>query len=154
MLTLAVYTPQSCILQPKIQSIGAVLSKLLLCYIGDMPTDIVTTGQIGEKIRKRRRELGFSQEQLAEQVGVSYQQIQRYENGGSMLNVENVQRLAKALKLPVSTLFEIGSKEIIAEPPMPYNSDDEKKLLRSFRNLKVGSDRALAMNIVRRLAQK
>lgn len=147
-------TPQICVLQLVLASIGAVLSKLLLCYIGDMPTDIVTTGQIGEKIRKRRRELGFSQEQLAEQVGVSYQQIQRYENGGSMLNVENVQRLAKALKLPVSTLFELGSTEIIAEFPTPYNSDDEKKLLRFFRNLKAGSDRALAMNVVRRLTQK
>jgi transcriptional regulator with XRE-family HTH domain len=53
-----------------------------------MPTDIVTTGEIGAIIRNRRKELGLSQEQLSENIGVSYQQIQRYENGGSMLNVE------------------------------------------------------------------
>ncbi|HQB38788.1 MAG TPA: helix-turn-helix transcriptional regulator, partial [Deltaproteobacteria bacterium] len=68
-----------------------------------MPKEIITTGEIGALIRKRRKELGLSQEQLSEKVGVSYQQIQRYENGGSMLNVENLQRVANALAVPVTS---------------------------------------------------
>ena len=42
---------------------------------------IKTSREIGEKIKRRRRKLGISQEELAETLGVTYQQVQRYENG-------------------------------------------------------------------------
>jgi transcriptional regulator with XRE-family HTH domain len=119
-----------------------------------MPTDIITTGEIGVLIRKRRKELGLSQEQLSEKVGVSYQQIQRYENGGSMLNVENVQRVANALALPVTYFFVPNQPGIAAEPPTPYSSSEEKHLLKCFRDLTVKSDQQLAVTIIRRLARK
>lgn len=118
-----------------------------------MPTDIVTTGEIGELIRKRRKELGLSQEQLSVKVGVSYQQIQRYENGGSMINVENVQRIAKALAIPVASLFDMEQPHISAEPVTPYESNEEKNLLRSFRDMTSRTDKQLALNVVRRLAK-
>lgn len=41
--------------------------------------------EIGEKIKRRRKELGISQESLAEILGVTYQQVQRYENGTNKL---------------------------------------------------------------------
>lgn len=119
-----------------------------------MPTDIITTGEIGALIRKRRKELGLSQEQLSEKVGVSYQQIQRYENGGSMLNVENVQRVANALELPVTFFFAPSQPGIAAEPQTHYKSSEEKHLLKCFRDLTVKSDQQLAVNIIRRLARK
>ena len=119
-----------------------------------MPTDIITTGEIGELIRKRRKELALSQEQLSEMVGVSYQQIQRYENGGSMLNVENVQRVAKALAIPVATLFEVNQPHITADPATPYASSEEKTLLRNFRDLTARTDKQLAITVIRRLAKK
>jgi len=43
--------------------------------------------EMGEKIKFRRQEIGMSQERLAEILDVSYQQIQRYENGRNRLNV-------------------------------------------------------------------
>ncbi len=119
-----------------------------------MPTDIVTTSEIGTFIRERRKELGLSQEQLAEIVGVSYQQIQRYENGSSMLNVENVQRIAKALGVPVTTFFDAGRAGIIAESPQLFASDEEKKILKSFRELTAKPDRLMVLGIVRRLIKK
>jgi transcriptional regulator with XRE-family HTH domain len=119
-----------------------------------MATDIVSTGEIGARIRKRRKELGLSQEQLSEKVGVSYQQIQRYENGGSMLNVENVQRIANALVMPVADLFEKKPSHVTAEPATPYASSEEINLLRNFRELSARSDKQLAITIVRRLAKK
>jgi len=119
-----------------------------------MPTDIITTGEIGALIRKRRKELGLSQEQLSVKVGVSYQQIQRYENGGSMLNVENVQRVANALELPVTFFFTPSQPGIAAEPLTHYKSLEEKHLLKCFRDLTVKSDQQLAVNIIRRLARK
>lgn len=119
-----------------------------------MPTNIITTREIGEAIRKRRKELGLSQEQLSERVGVSYQQIQRYENGSSMLNVENVQRIAKALSLPVTTFFEATRVNVAAEPKTPYASNEEKTLLRNFRDLTAITDKRLAITIVKRLAKR
>ena len=126
----------------------------MLCYDAAMPTDIITSREIGTVIRKRRNELGLSQEQLSEKVGVSYQQIQRYENGGSMLNVENVQRIAKALAIPAALFFDVDLPHISAEPVTPYASSEEKTLLRSFRNLTAKTDKQLAINFVRRLAKK
>lgn len=135
-------------------SIDEVLRGGRLCYDADMPTDIITTREIGAVIRKRRNELGLSQEQLSEKVGVSYQQIQRYENGGSMLNVENVQRIAKALAIPVVSFFDVEQLHISAEPATPYTSSEEKTLLRNFRDLTARTDKQLAINVVRRLAKK
>lgn len=118
-----------------------------------MLTDIVTTRDIGAIIRKRRKELGLSQEQLSEKVGVSYQQIQRYENGGSMLNVENVQRIAKALDMPVHIFFtEVVSARIVDSDQYP--STNEKSLLKNFRNIDFESDKQLAIKLIRRLAKK
>jgi len=117
-----------------------------------MQTDIITSGEIGAAIRKRRKELGLSQEQLAERVGVSYQQIQRYENGGSMLTVENIQRIAKDLQVPISSFFAIEQNSV-AELDAPDTSPDEKTLLRHFRKIATKSDRQLAITIIRKIAK-
>jgi len=119
-----------------------------------MPTDIVTSKEIGAAIRKRRKELGLSQEQLAEKAGVSYQQIQRYENGSSMLNVENVQRIAKILQMAVTSIFTPIPPHAVADPSPPYVSSDEKALLKNFRDLSSQSDRRLAITLIRKMAKK
>ena len=59
---------------------------------------IKTSREIGGKIKKKRRELGISQEELAEILGVTYQQVQRYENGINKLNVENIQVITSETK--------------------------------------------------------
>lgn len=119
-----------------------------------MPRDIITSGEIGAAIRKRRKTLGLSQEQLAEKVGVSYQQVQRYENGSSTLNVENVQRIAGALGIPVTAFFEEGGAQAGAESAAPFGSSDEKNLVRHFRELSASTDRKLAISVIRRFAKK
>jgi transcriptional regulator with XRE-family HTH domain len=119
-----------------------------------MPTDIVTTREIGVIIRNRRKELGLSQEQLSEKVGVSYQQIQRYENGGSMLNVENVQRVAKALAIPVTLFFEESVCPTIDNDSSTTSVTDEKTLLKHFKQIENNPDRQAVIQVARRLAVK
>jgi transcriptional regulator with XRE-family HTH domain len=119
-----------------------------------MAADIIKSEKMGEAIRKRRKELGFSQEQLAEMVGMSYQQIQRYESGYSMINVENIQRIAKILNLPATSFFAPDQQQTVADPSLPYATTDEKTLLRHYRDLSTKSDRHLAIAIVRRIARK
>ena len=87
-------------------------------------------------------------------VGVSYQQIQRYENGGSMLNVENVQRVSKALSIPVTQFFEGSTEHLDEGNRSPIYSADEKTLLKHFKQIENNPDRQTVIQVARRLAAK
>lgn len=120
-----------------------------------MLSKIVTTGEMGEIIRKRRKALGWSQGLLAEKLGLSsFQHLQRYETGETTLNVEQIQRIADILGLPVTNFFTAGSSVTVVEPVESYFAADEKALLRSYRSITVIADRKLAVNVVKRLAKK
>lgn len=109
---------------------------------------IKTSKEIGEKIKRRRRELGISQEQLAETLEVTYQQVQRHENGTNKLNVENIQIVAAALSVPVSYFFEPDKVLKIAEKPAPYLTA-ENKLLKYFRKIKSNSSQNTVIQVAR-----
>ena len=66
---------------------------------------ILNSKEIGWKLRKLRLQAGWTQERLAEQIGVSIQQIQKYECGANKLNTDRLQQLAQALDVPVQTFF-------------------------------------------------
>jgi len=108
-----------------------------------------TSRAIGEKIKGRRRELGISQESLAEILGVTYQQVQRYENGTNKLNVENIQTVADALTVPVSYFFEPEKTSMIVEKPAFYLSANENKLLRHFRKIKNSASKNTVIQVAR-----
>lgn len=96
----------------------------------------ISSKEVGDKIKKRRRELRMSQEELAERLDVSYQQVQRYENGSSRLNIENIQLVADVLTVPLSYFFEAHSRAVVAEDKPSYLSTEEAALLRHFREIK------------------
>lgn len=108
-----------------------------------------TSREIGEKIKRRRRELSISQEELAETLGVTYQQVQRYENGTNKLNVENIQVIADALSVPVSYFFEPDKTSMIAERPSTYLPTNESKLLKYFRKIKNGSSKNVVLQVAK-----
>ncbi|MCE1226865.1 MAG: helix-turn-helix domain-containing protein [Geobacteraceae bacterium] len=88
---------------------------------------------IGEKIKFRRQDIGMSQERLAELIGVSFQQVQRYENGRNKISVERIQQIAEALSVQVANFFADGSAPIISELGEEYTpSSEEKTLLKYF----------------------
>ncbi len=115
---------------------------------------IKTNKEIGEKIKKRRRELGISQEKLAEALNVTYQQVQRYENGTNSLNLLNVQIIADALSVPVSYFFENDERTLkVAEAAAPYLAGKEGKLLRYFREIKDDSSKNIVIQVARLAAR-
>ena len=61
---------------------------------------------VGRRIRARRRQLGLSQQALADALGLSYQQVQKYENGVSRIGAGRLQQLAQILNVPVSVFFD------------------------------------------------
>jgi len=89
----------------------------------------LSSKEIGEKVRLLRKHAGMTQEKLAELVGVSFQQIQKYENGSTKLNTDKLQQVAMALKVPASVFF---GEDTYEKSPL---SDREKKLVKAFRSL-------------------
>jgi transcriptional regulator with XRE-family HTH domain len=119
-------------------------------------SNIIKSGEIGVAIKTRRKELGYSQEWLAEFLGVSYQQVQRYENGISMINVETIQKIAEALSVPITSFFSTTHTQGVAEPSMIYQhqSPDERTLMKLYRGISAKADRELVVRIARLVAKK
>jgi len=61
---------------------------------------------VGSRIRLRRNILGISQEKLGEHLGITFQQIQKYEKGTNRVGASRLQEIAAVLQVPVSFLFE------------------------------------------------
>lgn len=66
------------------------------------PIDI----HVGSRVRLRRMMLGMSQEKLGEQLGITFQQIQKYEKGTNRIGASRLQHIAAVLNVPVSFFFE------------------------------------------------
>ncbi len=69
-------------------------------------------GHVGNQLRQRRALLGYSQEKLAGEVGITFQQIQKYENGANRVSASRLYQFSKVLDIPVNFFFEnYGSNE-------------------------------------------
>lgn len=60
---------------------------------------------IGARMRARRLELGLSQEELADQIGVTFQQVQKYEKGINRVSASTLFRISQALKLQIGSML-------------------------------------------------
>lgn len=64
--------------------------------------------QVGVRVRMRRLMIKMSQQQLAAGLGVSFQQVQKYENGTNRMGTSRLRRLAEILQVPVSFSLKIS----------------------------------------------
>ena len=96
---------------------------------GEMSDDI--DFYLGKRMRRRRRLLGLTQEQLANACGVRFQQIQKYECGANRVSAARLFRIASALDVQMNYFFE-G----LAEMPAPAPTRDESAdLVRTYHAL-------------------
>jgi transcriptional regulator with XRE-family HTH domain len=75
---------------------GAVATK------SPLPTDVL----VGQNIRISRLQAGLSQTELGARVGVTFQQIQKYEKGANRIGASRLQQIADVLRVPIPTLFD------------------------------------------------
>jgi transcriptional regulator with XRE-family HTH domain len=61
---------------------------------------------LGKRLRRRRRLLGLTQQQLASVVGIRFQQIQKYECGANRISAARLWQLAEALEVPVGYFYD------------------------------------------------
>jgi transcriptional regulator with XRE-family HTH domain len=76
---------------------------------------------VGSRVRMRRIMLGMSQEKLGEGLGLTFQQIQKYEKGTNRIGASRIQQISEILQVPVSFLFEgsPGSSTGFGAAPSP-----------------------------------
>ena len=86
-----------------------------------MATDIDL--HLGRRLRRRRRLLGLTQQQLALQVGIRFQQIQKYECGANRISAARLWQLAEALETPVSYFFDGLAEAMERRETPPERSD-------------------------------
>lgn len=81
--------------------------------IGDpRPVDI----HVGSRVRVRRTLLGMSQEKLGSAVGLTFQQIQKYERGANRIGASRLFELSRVLDVPISFFFEAMTPAVKAGP--------------------------------------
>ena len=61
---------------------------------------------LGRRLRRRRRLLGLTQQQLASSVGIRFQQIQKYECGANRISAARLWQLAEALEIPIGYFYD------------------------------------------------
>lgn len=72
---------------------------------------------VGSRVRIRRVMLGLSQETLANKLGITFQQVQKYERGANRMGSSRLYDIAIALDVPVSFFFDDMPEEIAAMSP-------------------------------------
>jgi len=83
---------------------GALISGSEVSGRGDGPHPV--DRHVGLRIRMRRKEMSVSQERLAEALGITFQQVQKYERGANRVSASKLWEIAMALKTPVAYFYD------------------------------------------------
>ncbi len=121
---------------------------------------------VGSRVRMRRMMLSMSQEKLGDALGLTFQQVQKYEKGTNRIGASRLQQIAHILQVPVSFFFE-GAPTVpgvasasggMNEAPSPaYVSDflatsDGLSLTKSFMRIKNSKLRRRIVDLVEQIA--
>ncbi|MGB1547072.1 MAG: helix-turn-helix domain-containing protein [Alphaproteobacteria bacterium] len=129
---------------------------------GPNPIDV----HVGGRVRLRRTLLGMSQEKLARAIGLTFQQIQKYERGANRIGASRLHELSQVLDVPVSFFFDdmngpsggyavVG--ELREEAPPPFEGDpmtkrETLKLVRAYYRIKSPALRKRILDLTQSLA--
>lgn len=105
---------------------------------------------VGQRIRQLRMQSGMSQDALAQKLGLSFQQIQKYEKGVNRCATDRLIIIAKALGTTVPDIIGLGQN--IATPETPFDSE-LYKLAMAFQKLPVGL-RAPIRSLINKLIEE
>ena len=122
-----------------------------------------TDKHVGARVRMRRMMLGMSQEKLGDALGLTFQQVQKYEKGANRIGASRLQQIAHILQVPVSFFFE-GAPTVAGyqaegstEAPSPtYVSDflatsDGLALTKAFMRIKDAKLRRRIVDLVEQI---
>ena len=119
---------------------------------------------VGSRVRMRRMMLNMSQEKLGDALGLTFQQVQKYEKGTNRIGASRLQQISHILQVPVSFFFEgaphVGTERHsgMSEAPSPaYVSDflatsDGLALVKAFTKIKNSKMRRRIVDLVEQIA--
>ncbi len=93
---------------------------------------------VGGRIRLRRMMSGLSQERLGEQMGLTFQQIQKYEKGANRVGASRLFQLAQVLKVPVSYFFDDLESDHDNLQPAGFAEPNSQDFVLEFLNSREG----------------
>jgi transcriptional regulator with XRE-family HTH domain len=96
------------------------------------PVDV----HVGKRVRHRRWLVGMTQQQLAEKVGIKFQQIQKYETGANRISASRLWDISEAMDVPVNFFFEglDDQNDVVAEGQVPSDLLGDKEALDLIRS--------------------
>jgi transcriptional regulator with XRE-family HTH domain len=124
------------------------------------PIDI----QVGARLRLRRNMLGLSQEKLGEAIGLTFQQVQKYERGANRIGASRLHELSRVLDVPVSFFFDdtdpvrAPATGGVAEPPAeafesdPLRKQETVELVRAYFSIEDAAVRRRLLDLAKALA--
>jgi transcriptional regulator with XRE-family HTH domain len=120
---------------------------------------------VGSRVRMRRMMLSMSQEKLGDALGLTFQQVQKYEKGTNRIGASRLQQISQILQVPVAFFFEGAPNlhpqvEELNEAPSPtYVSDflatsDGLALTKAFMRIKETRLRRRIVDLVEEIAEQ
>ena len=122
------------------------------------PVDI----HVGKRLRQRRTFVGMTQEQLGAALGITFQQIQKYERGANRIGASRLFDICRILDVPPQFFFEVMPESsggaAVSALPLPARSDDPvdretMDLVRAYRQIDSASVRHRLLELARALAK-
>jgi len=120
---------------------------------------------VGARIRMRRKILGVSQERLADDLGLTFQQVQKYERGANRVSASKLYEIARSLQAPISYFFDGWADPLSAAEQYAPAGDDRfvhdflmtsegLELATIFPKIKRGRVRRKVLDLVRAMADE
>ncbi|MEM9965355.1 MAG: helix-turn-helix domain-containing protein [Asticcacaulis sp.] len=117
---------------------------------------------VGARVRGRRKEMGLSQTELAEAVGVTFQQVQKYESGVNRISASKLFEISKVLQTSIQDFFEFPEEQT---ENFSVSSSEENvinflytsegiELARTFTAIRNGRKRRGILSLIRTLADE
>jgi len=122
---------------------------------------------VGKRLRLRRTMLGLSQEAAAKAVGITFQQVQKYEKGANAMNASRLYEFARFMHVPVAYFFEGLEAGAAAEGTQGFAEEGEKfdhnqkrvsdreslEMMKAFKRIKEQVVRKRLSDLVRAIAE-
>ena len=116
-------------------------------------SEIDVDGYVGGRIRERRVMLGLSQQQMANLIGVTYQQAHKYERGINRISAGRLYEIARVLRVPVSYFFD-GLDGNVGDDDLSVRQRMCLELARNFTQIPNDRHREALSQLARVLAAK
>jgi transcriptional regulator with XRE-family HTH domain len=123
----------------------------------DSRTGDLVDRHVGMRIRQRRRDLGLSQQELADAIGLTFQQVQKYESGANRVSASKLWRIGQVLKTPPGHWFEglpteDAHEALYDDAAHLLLTDDGQALARAYAKIPRRSARLALIDMARELS--